>query len=755
MRISGSGMCGGVARFCSRHPLFAVALVAAACVTVADWRTGWGVFAAVVFGLAGGFLTGWRLALAWGICGGLAVGVFSWRDGARQLAEANVANLNGGMMSARVLQDGQGSPGGWVVPARILSGSAAGTIVWWEGRGELPVAGAVVQGSGNFLPLPEMRNPGEFDRASWLRRQGVAAVFQTGWSDNRVETGNLPAIGAKIRHGFRDWVTAGLEEDSQEARVIRAVVIGETPPDADALIAAFRNSGTLHVFSVSGLHVAMVGSIGWLVLSWAGVPRRWAVLALLPLVFGYSWITGNSPPAVRSAWMAAVFLGAFVFRRKPDLLNALGAVLLAAMLWDGRLLFQPGVQLSYGVVAAIAVGTAWAARSFAWMAVPELYLPERLMSRWQQRWLEFRRRTAQSLAVSLAAGVGSTPLTAIHFGLVTPISVLAGLVLVPLVYALLVAALTAVVLHPLAAPVARVVNRLNGRVANGCVLAAEGFAAVPGGHFRIGRETEPMLLVYDLGYGAGAACFSGGRSGAVMIDCGDFYGFKQRVAPSLRRLGIEPDSVVLSHPDGGHLGGGPPVFEAFPIRQALLPVKLSRSPSFRSWIEAGPRAGIHMRQAVAGDSLPFPDAARLEILHAPDPLAHNALADERVAVFRLHWRGWKILFTSDAGMGTELKMLDAGKDLSADLIIAGRHRADLTLCDRFLDAVRPRAIIASNSPFPIEERLAPGTVDFWRSRGIEVIDQAQSGGVTVRVDDSGNLSLDGFLSPAPLVLKAP
>ena len=92
-------------------------------------------------------------------------------------------------------------------------------------------------------------------------------------------------------------------------------MIGEQPPDADALISEFRNSGTLQVFSVSGLHVAMVGSIGWLILGWLGVPRRWAVVILLPLVFGYSWITGNSAPAVRSAWMAAVFLGAFVFRK--------------------------------------------------------------------------------------------------------------------------------------------------------------------------------------------------------------------------------------------------------------------------------------------------------------------------------------------------------------------------------------------------------------------------------------------------------
>lgn len=739
--------------FSARHPLFVAAVVAAACVMLADRQPWWGVMAAVFFGVAGLLSAGWRRGLAWLVCGGVAVGVFVWRDRGRADAEAGLTALTGAERSARVLKDARGGEGSWVAPARLLDGAGAGTKVWWEGRGELPVAGSVVRATGNFGPLPEMRNPGEFDRGEWLRRQGVAAVFHTGWTDGSVETGDLAALGAKIRHGFRDAVTAGLEEDSQQAAVIRAVVIGEQPPDADALISAFRNSGTLHAFSVSGLHVAMVGSICWLILSWAGVPRRWAVVVLLPLIFGYSWITENSAPAVRSAWMAAVFLGAFVFRRKPDLLNALGAVLLAAMLWDGRLLFQPGVQLSYGVVAAIAVGTAWAAKSFAWMAVPELYLPMQLMSRWQERWLAFRRWLAQSLAVSLAAGVGSAPLTAYHFGLVTPVSVLAGLVLIPLVFVLLGAALLAAALHPIIPPLARGVNRLNGHVADGCVWAAKGFSAIPGGHFQVGRETRPMLLVYDLGYGAGAACFSGGDGSGVMIDCGDFYGFKQQLAPSLRRLGIEPDAVVLSHPDGGHLGGGSVVWEALPIRQALMPVSISRSPAFRSWMEGCPKAGIRTRLAVAGDWLAFPDGARLEILHAPDPLAKNALADERVAVFRLHWRGWKLLFTSDAGMGTELKMLDAGKDVSADVIIAGRHRRDLTLCDRFLDAARPQAIIASNSPFPLEERLPSGAVEYWKSRGIEVIDQRESGGVTVRVDDAGNLCIKGFLSAAPLVLR--
>lgn len=745
-------MCGWLHGGCRRHPLFAASLVAVAGVALADWRTAAGLAAVALLGAAGGWAVGWRSGLAWALCGWLAVGGFAGREGARRAAERKLLDSPGGWVQASLLQDGQGSGRSWSAPARLMAGGPVGARILWEGRGVAPVSGAVVAACGNFEPLPGPRNPGEFDRASWLERQGVAAAFRAGWAE-QVETGRWAEWGAKIRHGFRDRVTAGLAGDSQEANVIRAVVIGEVPPDADPLIAAFRNSGTLHVFSVSGLHVAMVGSVGWLLLSVAGVPRRWAVLALLPLMFGYSWITGNSPPAVRSAWMAAVFLGAFVSRRRPDLLNALGAVLLAAMLWDGQLLFQAGVQLSYGVVAAIAVGAAWTTRAFAWMAVPESYLPTQRRTRWQSAWLGLRRNMAQSLGVSVAAAVGSAPLTAWQFGLVTPVSVWANLVLVPLVFVLLVGGLAGVVLSPVAA-LAHAVNRVNGWVADVSVISAQAFSAIPGGHFHMCGETPPMLLVYDLPHGAGAACFSGGATGAVLLDCGDRQSFKRCVMPSLRKLGIEPDSVVLSHPDGGHLGGGAAVWQAFPIHQALLPVQSARSPAFQAWQKQGRLAGIAVSEASAPGRLAFPDGAALEILHAPDPHAKNGMADERVAVFRLHWRGWKLLFTSDAGLGTEQNMLDRGVDVSADVIIAGHHRADLTLGDGFLAAVHPQAIIASNARFPATERLAPATVAYWQSRGIQVLDQGQTGGVTVRVDEAGNLRLEGFLSAGPLILKA-
>jgi ComEC/Rec2-related protein len=744
---------GWALSFCGRHPLFVAAVVVAGFALAADRGRFIGLMLAALLGLAAGWLKGWRVGMAWMVVGWLGAGFFIWRAESQKSAEGNLSSAIGGEMQGRVLADAKGSGNSWKAPAVLLTPGHAGKKVWWGGRGKAPVAGSVVMAFGNFGPLLPPRNPGEFDHAAWLRSQGIVAVFHAGRANHRIITGEWAAFGAKLRRGFRTAVTAGLAEDSRAAIVIRAVVIGEQPPDAEELVAAFRNSGTLHAFSVSGLHVAMVGSIGWMLLRLVGVPRRWAIIALLVLVFSYSWLTGNSAPAVRSVWMAAVFLGAFVVRRRPDFLNSLGATLLAVLLWDGQLIFQPGVQLSYGVVAAIAFGADRATRVFSWIARPPLYLPQPLLTRWQKAWLRFRQNLAQSLGVSLAAGIGSMPLTVYHFGMITPISVLAGVILVPLVFILLSASLLAAVLFPVLPPAAQWVNRANAYVANACILTAEGFAAIPGGHFQWSLSRRPLLLVYDLDHGAGAACFSGGQGGAVLIDCADRYSFKRRIAPSLMRLGIAPDAVVLSHPDGGHLGGGSPVWETFPIRQVVLPVERSRSPGFRSWLNGAPLAGIKTWHAADLPEMQLPDGARLEILHVPGPQTQNAGADERVVIYRLHWHGWKLLFTSDAGIGTESEILAAHTDVAADVIIAGRHHSDPSLGDAFLHAVHPQVIIASHSDFPAAERLKPETVAFWQSRGIHVIHQGESGGVSISVDDTGNLKIEGFVDHSVKVLS--
>ncbi|HVJ46497.1 MAG TPA: MBL fold metallo-hydrolase, partial [Luteolibacter sp.] len=326
-------------------------------------------------------------------------------------------------------------------------------------------------------------------------------------------------------------------------------------------------------------------------------------------------------------------------------------------------------------------------------------------------------------------------------------------VLGPLVFVLICVALVSAALHPIAPGAAAFLNRWNGVVADGCVVLAEWLSGIPGSHFDTRSSGEPKLLVYDLDYGAGAACFSGGKEGAVLLDCGDRRSFRYRITKSLRTLGISPDSVVISHADGGHLGGGAEVWEAFPVRQVLLPVAKSRSAVYKVWQNEAPEAGIRVKTAGEIERLPLPDGASLEMLHVPVPDAANMQADERVAVFRIHWRGWKILMMSDAGLGIEEQMTESGQDLAADVIVAGRNRHTSSLGDAFLDAVKPKAIVVSHSEFPVEERFPEDQAAYLESRGIEVLNQRDWGGVTIRIAENGNLLLEGFVNGGSLVLE--
>jgi ComEC/Rec2-related protein len=726
-------------RFFGRRPLLGLALAATLAVAASQGGGGLlGIFPLVI--ALAGWLRGFRAAFVSLLCMLFAAGGVAIREHQRVTATERLTEPVGVRAAGTLLGDAEVSAWGWEGRVKLTE-PVADVVVVWRGTGGIPVEGSVVSAVGRFVPPEGPRNPGEFDERRWAARQGIAAEFSARPGSGEIRTGPWATIGANVRRGFRDSVTTGLDEESRAARVIRAVVIGDYPKNDDALIGAFRNSGTLHVFSVSGLHVAMVGLLGWGLLRWLRVPRRVAVPVLIALMFGYAWLTGNSPPALRSAWMAAVFLGAFAFRRRPDLLNALGAVLLAAVLWDGRLLWQPGVQLSYGVVAAIAVGTTVFSRFFGRFARHDPYLPRVLLTPAQECGLWFRRKLAGDASASCAAWLGSTPLTWWHFGLITPVSVVASLILVPFVFGLLAVGLAAAALYPLAPAVTARINHANGQVAEATAWLAGRFSAVPGGNVRVTRATAPRLVIYDLDHGAGATCFAG-ENGAVLLDVGDRPGFRRRILSSLRTLGIEPDSVVLSHPDGGHVGAGDEVTSAFPIRQVLLPVERARSKGYQSWLKADDLRKI---PACPGERLPMPDGAELEVLSAPDSMAWDAMADDRVAIYRLHWRDWRILFVSDAGWKTERRLLDSGVDLRADVLIAGRHRRDLSLDDAFVTAVSPRAIIASNAPFPPEEWLDPAKAARWRELGIAVFDQRETGGVTL-MPEEGKLRLEGFLN---------
>lgn len=739
-------------RLVERHPLLWVALAAAAAVMVAD---GYTLSGAVTFiGLIALLLAARNRGIALAsLALALAAGLLHAARTRPQVAarsQIEEATIRSAEATAKVATTPKISGGGWTALADLERGGR----VWWWGRGLPPARGEVIRAQGDFLPFPQRRNPGTFDTAGWLHRQGAWGVLdERGERAALAPPGPVERWGDRLAESFRAAVTNGLEPTSREAAVIRAMVLGDSPVDDEPLVEAYRASGTLHVFSVSGMHVAMIGFIGWFALKWLGVPRRPAIVLIILGMFAYAWVTGMKPPAVRSVTMGAVILGAFFLRRRPDLLNTLGFALLLAVLVDGHLIFQPGVQLSFGVVAVMGIATTLATRPFLWISWKEPYLPRLLYSKWQEGWLKFREKLALALGGSTAASVGSIPLTLWHFGFLAPVSILASTLIGVFVLALMSLALLAVALSPVR-PAQEWVNRGNGVVAWTCTWIAKTFAAIPAGNhtFARGRPGENFLTVYDPGYGNGAAVLhEEGRT--VLFDTASAGSFRYLVAASLKSMALEPRDLVLSHPDGGHIGGAIEAIDAYPVRQILAPVTKARSKQYRELMAQADQREIPVVLGNPAVRYEVSGGAWIEVLHQPDATDQNTMADERVMICRLHWRGWKILFVSDAGWRTERLMLESGRDLSADVIVAGRHRNDSSLGDSFLHAVKPRAIIAGHADFPHAERIPRGWAADCERKGIQLFNQGQTGAVSLIPQADGSLEIQGFMDGSSLRLS--
>jgi competence protein ComEC len=739
-------------RLWAKRPLF---LLAAGLVMLAALDHFAPAFIAVgglVYAALVGRLGGWKVALAAALIAVLVLGGGRVRDARQLVDEARFSNIGLAVVEARLTEDANGEKGKWSAVARLHGEKYSGRKIRWIGTGEAPPAGTELRASGMFEGLGAVRNPGVPDRLQNLRNEGVVAVFRANSMRSEQWIGPISASSARIKKGFRESIVVGLDKESLAAKVILAVVIGEKARDSLGLVGDFRESGTLHVFTVSGMHVMMLGTVIWFTLKWVGVPRRAAIPVIIAAMFGYSWLAGNGPAAVRAAWMGAVFLGGFAFRRRTDLLNSLAVVLLFSLLWDHRIIRMPGVQLSYGVVAAIGFGTALVRRGLLWIAADEPYLPASEKSVWRRKWLGFRKWLAESFAVSTAASVGSAPLTAFHFGMVSPISVFATVALVPIVYGLLSLALLSAVLCPFSENAAVCVNRINARFANACAATAGFFAGIPGASGSVTSRKTNTLIIYDLAYGASAACFTSAAGNSVLLDTGGKFSLESQIAPSLLRLGIRPDSLILTHADNGHAASPKLLAELFPLRQALNGMVPTSGSVATEW-EKIYSDDFHVLRPGKGDRFDCGGGAWIEVMQSAVDGHLGSLADDRAMVFRLHWSGWKILFTGDAGRLSEEAMLKSGAKLGADIIVAGLHNSDFSLSEAFVSNVNPQAIIVASAAGSEWDSLRDLQKKSWKKKGIQVIDQRITGGLTITLSRAGELEIQGCADDSETVIR--
>uniref|UniRef100_UPI00356B368F ComEC/Rec2 family competence protein n=1 Tax=Pontiella sp. TaxID=2837462 RepID=UPI00356B368F len=274
---------------------------------------------------------------------------------------------------------------------------------------------------------------------------------------------------------WREAAAARLEVDIEtlplQQAVLKALVLGYRKEMPQETIAKFRRTGSVHIFAISGLHVGIVGLLLMLVLKTVGIPRDWLGIWLIPLLLVYVVSTGMKSSALRALAMAAVFLLAPRFRRKPDIPSSVALAATLLLLASPFELMSAGFVFSFTVVIFIVM---------VYTKVPKRWL--------QGPWLW---SYAKSLAVtSAAAGLASVPVAALYFGTFAPVAMLGNLVVVPLTFCIVLSGWLSILL-----PVASgIFNHAAVVFINLLLISVDGMDRIPGSCWNV--RPPPLIAVF-------------------------------------------------------------------------------------------------------------------------------------------------------------------------------------------------------------------------------------------------------------------
>lgn len=396
------------------------------------------------------------------------------------------------------------------------------------GRRMLPLSGRVfvsVDGKADhFLPGDSLRmlgsihrseapsNPGSMDRREtdrrrlWHARMEIDRVEQirklnAGGNDVGLINVGYRAI-ARIANSGRETLLTTLDQTTGPLAI--ALVLGQRDFVDQTTRDALLETGTAHLLSVSGMHLAIVVSIATLIALIFRFPLAVKVLFVFAVCCFYTALTGARPPVIRAALLVSIFLVGIWKSRPSQPLNTLALAALLIVAWNPENLFGVGVQLSFLAVATLLVAGSQRNMMFFGRDDQIDHANQDRLQDWvdatRSRWiilgLSLWRGTKTAMWFSLIVTIASMPLVWYQFHVVSPISVITNVILSPFLFAALASGIATVVAGAFD-PIVAMVPGFVCQIVLGCMMEIITVAqSVPAGHFWLPSPPGYWIAVF-------------------------------------------------------------------------------------------------------------------------------------------------------------------------------------------------------------------------------------------------------------------
>ncbi|HSD96956.1 MAG TPA: DNA internalization-related competence protein ComEC/Rec2 [Sulfuricaulis sp.] len=598
------------------------------------------------------------------------------------------------------------------------------------------------------------QNPGGFDYEAHLFRSRIRAK---GYVREDIVPRRIAESAAwhdidRLRQDLGDRIRAQLP-DNPYAGIVVALANGDSRGVSHEQWQVLRQTGTLHLIAISGLHISLVAGIVFFL-----TRRLWAlpgvtVLRLPAPMFGaicallagaaYAALAGFVIPTQRALIMLAVAMSGILLRRRFPPSQLIAAAGLAVLLYDPLSVMAAGFWLSFAAVAVIV------------FAIHGERAPRSILYKWGY--------------IQWAIALGMLPLMLAMFQQVSLVAPLANMLAVP-VFDLMAVPFTlcgalflnlfpdwfagyffklaAWLLHGLWQALTWLADfsfsqwtqpepswwaLLCGVAGVALLLAPRGWPARWVGlawllPLVLVRPPAPMageawFTLLDVGQGLAAVVRT--QTHTLVFDTGPRFGSFDTgaavVEPYLRAVGARRvDTLMISHGDNDHIGGAESVMRALPVGEILssVPERLTSArlcQSGQTWSWDGVDFTV-MNPATIGSSR----------------------ANNDSCVLQVHSRFGNVLLPADIEAQAERQLIERwGGQLRSQVLVAPHHGSKTSSTPEFIDAVGPRYVLLPAGYRSRYHHPNMAVVQRYAERGIAMRDSPASGALEFRLRATG------------------
>lgn len=326
-----------------------------------------------------------------------------------------------------------------------------------------------------------------FDYATYLYRHNISGTLWVNSDRYRILSTTLVTHPLEnIALTCRRRLVNKLEEwglKGETLSIVSALTLGYRDALTDDLRELYSTAGASHILALSGLHIGII----FIFLNFL-FPRRmnrpsirWLKeILIIAIMWIYTYIVGAPYSITRALIMFTMLAICRSFERENSSVNALSVAALVIVVLDPFSVYEVGFQLSFSAVLFI-------------------LLLQPIIVSWVQPKNTILRYIWEIVSVSLAAQIGTLPLSLYYFSHFSTYFLLTNILVIPLMFVVLILALMLFAtsfITPIRQLVVYLLTKLVGLINGGLQYIVE----LPYSNVNIGENIRPyqILFIYTI-----------------------------------------------------------------------------------------------------------------------------------------------------------------------------------------------------------------------------------------------------------------